>query len=637
MAQEALRTTLRPTEDLKALLHTIIVRRPADSFGPGETIQAIDEEDTRILAVVVHKGYQNVSTNEKGGLFICAATVAEDPALYLDIEHVFPLAADFSISVAQTKEFISGPNGISNERITDDAENVSATSQPNDFQWLLPYVSDRGLPPLFDLIPQDLRLASEPLHTRLSPAFAGLPGDDVGDFRLIRDEWIRIQAREASRKGQHVLKLRLGTFNVNGNLPSQDLSGWMATKSTSTSVNTTAIPPLKEGSPLTLTGEDFGSSKQSPTSEPENPITTLSSALSLNSLNDTDVAEADPDILVLGFQELDLSTEALVYSTGTAREDAWCQAVFAALARIKATGWDADCRIMGIMGNKGGTAVRLTFTPPASDTMDLASCGPTTLTFVNSHLAAFDEMYEKRNLDFQDLSKRFRFDSGFVDATGPFVTTAYESDVLFWMVNDTRLFMFYRLTLMLLLGRFELSRRSSRRGYSRYLGRSQTGRGISDHPKIRSGMQCSPFEEQDTPPFIASIVQLKKAKHTGRAFTGFYEHPITHPPTYRFSPDLETDSLGYDIKRKPAWTDRILHMAGKNVRMQQLSYTGHPQITMSDHRPVAADFVLGVDVYDKDVHSNTCRKLSRIVARMEDYSNKAIKLDKTSIDMGNIS
>lgn len=38
-----------------------------------------------------------------------------------------------------------------------------------------------------------------------------------------------------------------------------------------------------------------------------------------------------PDVFVLGFQELDLSTEALVYSTGTAKEDAWCMAVFAAL------------------------------------------------------------------------------------------------------------------------------------------------------------------------------------------------------------------------------------------------------------------------------------------------------------------
>lgn len=39
----------------------------------------------------------------------------------------------------------------------------------------------------------------------------------------------------------------------------------------------------------------------------------------------------DPDVFVLGFQELDLSTEALIYSLGTAREDAWVRATFASL------------------------------------------------------------------------------------------------------------------------------------------------------------------------------------------------------------------------------------------------------------------------------------------------------------------
>jgi phosphatidylinositol-bisphosphatase len=36
-------------------------------------------------------------------------------------------------------------------------------------------------------------------------------------------------------------------------------------------------------------------------------------------------------MLVLGFQELDLSTEALLYSMRTVREDAWCVSILAAL------------------------------------------------------------------------------------------------------------------------------------------------------------------------------------------------------------------------------------------------------------------------------------------------------------------
>jgi hypothetical protein len=47
-------------------------------------------------------------------------------------------------------------------------------------------------------------------------------------------------------------------------------------------------------------------------------------------------------------------------------------------------------------------------------------------------------------------------------------------------------------------------------------------------------------------------------------------------------------------RRKPAWTDRILHVHSKTVAIEQLSYQSHPGITMSDHRPVSADFIVSV-------------------------------------------
>jgi phosphatidylinositol-bisphosphatase len=86
-----------------------------------------------------------------------------------------------------------------------------------------------------------------------------------------------------------------------------------------------------------------------------------------------------------------------------------------------------------LQGNKGGTAIRLTFTPPISG----GDSNGTTFTFVNSHLAAFDEQYEKRNLDFHDLCRRLNFDSEIPDETGlaPLPISLYQSDVLFWMVG----------------------------------------------------------------------------------------------------------------------------------------------------------------------------------------------------------
>ncbi len=86
-----------------------------------------------------------------------------------------------------------------------------------------------------------------------------------------------------------------------------------------------------------------------------------------------DVAEdpSDPDILVLGFQELDLSTEALLYSTKTTREDAWCTAVFAGLGekavlyekvRVSRRSWSNWC---GGYTGVSGLAHSELFAPPS--------------------------------------------------------------------------------------------------------------------------------------------------------------------------------------------------------------------------------------------------------------------------------
>ena len=63
-----------------------------------------------------------------------------------------------------------------------------------------------------------------------------------------------------------------------------------------------------------------------------NPNSSKSDPVELKSDSET---EATPDILVLGFQEVDLSTEALLYSTSTLREDAWCNSVLAGLGAVR--------------------------------------------------------------------------------------------------------------------------------------------------------------------------------------------------------------------------------------------------------------------------------------------------------------
>ncbi|KAG6806268.1 hypothetical protein H0H93_003249, partial [Arthromyces matolae] len=130
------------------------------------------------------------------------------------------------------------------------------------------------------------------------------------------EDWIRSRARETSSRGQHKLKIRIGTFNVNGKLPSQDLSQWVAGQTSPDSSAPTLTPPPEKNS----THEDRN----------EGGHVKEASGASFTTSVKSD-PDTDPDLLVLGFQELDLSTEALVYSLGSAREDAWCQAVLAAL------------------------------------------------------------------------------------------------------------------------------------------------------------------------------------------------------------------------------------------------------------------------------------------------------------------
>ena len=47
----------------------------------------------------------------------------------------------------------------------------------------------------------------------------------------------------------------------------------------------------------------------------------------------TDKDNGEPDILIFGFEEVDLSTGALLYSTSTVLEDAWTQLIFTSLGQ----------------------------------------------------------------------------------------------------------------------------------------------------------------------------------------------------------------------------------------------------------------------------------------------------------------
>ncbi|KAG6899723.1 hypothetical protein C0993_007530 [Termitomyces sp. T159_Od127] len=483
MAEESLRALLRSTEDLGVVLKAQVIQPTSlDSktdVGVGNTTLAYDSRDARLLAVIVHQDDTRYASKE-GSIFVCTFKAQDDANQAIEVESVFPLTSDFSIYLTQTKPSVSGLN-IHNLDENDTDVCQKTTRQRNlilIFYGCYPtpcianhliYVSHtekemtKRLTSSLVKIPQDLRSINEPLHTRLSASLAGSLGDDIADLKLIRNESINIRAREVSTKGQYTLKIRIGTFNVNGRLPSQDLSSWVLNQTSAmSSVNATLVSVSNSVSPTAVGGLEKGLSSKSLTSEVDSPREHTPDIMDQM----IELVDPDPELLVLGFQELDLSTEALVYSLGTAREDAWCHAIFAGLGEKmelyeKLTSKQhvgmfivvivkkaliscfsnihssvASTGIMGIMGNKGSVAVRLTFTPPISH-FDVSSPGPTTVAFINSHFAAFDGNADKRNSDFHEVSKKLKFESGSLDAasTVPVHVSAYESDVLFWMVN----------------------------------------------------------------------------------------------------------------------------------------------------------------------------------------------------------
>ncbi|ELU39553.1 endonuclease/Exonuclease/phosphatase family domain-containing protein [Rhizoctonia solani AG-1 IA] len=315
------------------------------------------------------------------------------------------------------------------------------------------------------------------------------------------------------------LSVRVGTFNVNGQDPKESLRPWLC-------------PP--------------------------------------------DTTTATSDLIVLGFQELDLSTEALLISTTTLREDIWCEALMRDLAElgeeyVKLTSKQlvgvlivvlirrpilpllapsgvasssAGVGILGTMGNKGGVALRLQL-------LD------TTLVFMNAHLAAsahavpppdpnqtqpvfigrgpipMDAVVDRRNADYISLTGELFENSSAIEPKGD-SRTRREGDFN------------YRIDLL--------------------------------DDEIRA------FIEDPTDKDYTTLLK-------------FDQKDITGTPS-GFAWIFCWLSLNHVCRRRPAWTDRILYQTArgkdKTVRLVEDSYQSYPAISLSDHKPVSADFIVQV-------------------------------------------
>ncbi|EIN14588.1 DNase I-like protein [Punctularia strigosozonata HHB-11173 SS5] len=684
--EDAAREVLRDSEVLKVTLQAYATPT-SDDGSPPTPAGDLKDKDRRVLAVISH---QYFGEDEQGAFLVLKPPTGSTLApRVVSVEHVFPIVGRFSITMAQGSQQLVGfgtsatlnqpktdlfvtitPDGSSPpltllthdltqlrallaeyKRLKEIADSAPTSTAVTTYSWLAPYTARQHSPtPPFSSKspPPDLRVVTQPLHTRLSKASAGDPGDDAGDIAIIREDWLRTRAREACAQEQDAesrrttYRLRLGTFNVNGKLPSQDLAGWVGGRR---GVGSGFLPPVPTVSPLDV-GLDkvLGAETQSGSGTEDDKKSSLSSETETAvaappnedfAKEETDAVavaspvkeeESDPDFLVLGFQELDLSTGALVYATDTTREDSWVAAVLAGLGekaelyeklaskqlvgmliivmvkkRLRPSVIDVKtcsvgAGIMGLMGNKGATAVRITLAPLLSDSTSV----PTVLTFVNAHLAAFDEMVDRRNADFHDLSRRLVFNGAWNPSSSQYTEaySVFESDCLFWMVDLN-----YRIDLP-----------------------------DQDLRNILGSAARDIYLDS-----VQRFDQLKIAITKSKAFVGFSEHQIAHLPTYRFAPGVMTDKMGYDMKRKPAWCDRILTIVEPTVSFEQLSYASHPEISQSDHKPVSAEFIIKCDNHRTDGYDRVLGRLYKTVYDFEEFEEPPkLKVSETSVDLGKV-
>jgi len=316
-----------------------------------------------------------------------------------------------------------------------------------------------------------------------------------------------------------------------------------------------------------------------------------------------------PDVYAIGFQELDLSKEAFVFLESV-KEEEWIKAVQVSLHKkakyvmvkhIRLVGMmllvytkvehqdyvhnvsvdTVGTGIMGKLGNKGGVGIRLRF-------------HATDLCFVNSHLAAHTEEYDRRNQDYNDICSRMTFNQYERICTESLpmfgAKRIKDHDSVFWL-GDLN----YRL----------------------------------------NDLDCAEVKDllaEDNLAALQENDQLQLQRQQRKVFTGYQEGSITFRPTYRYDPGTNNWDTS-EKSRTPAWTDRIL-WKGENI--EQAVYRSHEKLMVSDHKPVSSLFKTGVKVIDRIRRQKIKEDIMKKLDMLENDFLPQVMVDNTDVIYENV-
>ncbi|KAI8613353.1 Endonuclease/exonuclease/phosphatase [Chytriomyces sp. MP71] len=407
--------------------------------------------------------------------------------------------------------------------------------------------------------------------------------------KQIKENWLaaRQREREADLVTFDPFYVFTGTWNVNGNDPTEPLGKWL---------------DVSDGEIL---GNDTGA-----------------------------------DLYVLGFQELDLSTEIYLISDNT-KQTHWCEVIEQYLNGMSSKYYRVAIKqLIGLLivvyakedlkpeisevtvesvgtglmgfGNKGGVACRLRLRDSY-------------LAFVNAHLAADTNQVERRNQDYQEICRRTKFpvsSGGFADVRdfsrkNPWTSTVdlntlagsptspsgqthvsiFDSDHLFFM-GDLN----YRVPLP-----------------------DTTAKSLLAENQVAH---------------LFANDQLTAERAAGRVLAQFEEHPVVFRPTYKF--DVGTSE--YDTsekKRSPSWCDRILWFVNRHARenaewLRCFWYRAAMEMTMSDHKPVGALFSVLIRRIQGSQMESITSDLIRELDRLENDAVPRLEVEETALSFGDV-